>query len=96
MKKFLISFPPFQSIFFVGVTLGVVVFGQLATSIGRRPSFILALALMAFAPLIAAFSVSFEMYVAFMFILAAGQAGVFQIAFVLVNTAFIIKLVSLF
>eukprot|EP00057_Strongylocentrotus_purpuratus_P028000 XP_011682474.1 PREDICTED: organic cation transporter protein [Strongylocentrotus purpuratus] len=77
-----------QSLFFVGVLIGSVVFGGLSDIYGRRKILFVALLVQSVSGLAIAFSPSYWFYTIFRMILASANMGVFLLSFI-IGTEFV-------
>ena len=75
--------PMISSVFFAGVLCAALLFGILADWVGRKLALMLAILIMSVCSIALAFVNNYEAYLALSFMVAFGQAGVFQTAFIL-------------
>lgn len=72
-----------KSVFMAGYLVAVLVFGQVADKIGRRPVMIICAVILLLSGLVCAFSVSFTMFVVSRFFIALGSSGLITTGFVI-------------
>ncbi|GFR15254.1 organic cation transporter protein, partial [Trichonephila clavata] len=72
-----------KSVFMAGTFVSNLLFGQLADTLGRRPTITACCAITVFSAIICAFSTSFIMFIITRFFLSFGISGVYNVSFVL-------------
>ncbi|KAF8778714.1 Organic cation transporter protein like [Argiope bruennichi] len=72
-----------KSVFMAGTFVASLLFGQLADSLGRKPTIIACCAITLFSAVICAFSTSFIMFIVTRFFVSFGISGVYNVSFVL-------------
>ncbi|KAG8185669.1 hypothetical protein JTE90_008939 [Oedothorax gibbosus] len=80
-KEWLVSLS--KSVFMAGLFFSNLIFGQLADTLGRRPTITACCGITVFAAIVCAFSTSFIMFIVTRFFLAIGICGIYNISFVL-------------